>query len=174
MEKFSQWRDEGTGIAPFLPVVRPGFEEITVGSVLSAIVGALLAGITIPFALIAILLYAILGPITGRAGRQFLARLVLVLLKVFNVKLINESAKRGWVTRKLKKKTDQGRANKPCGKGARTRRGPRFELGLSVGRIGLYVFVSAHHLHLFFISCVIICIIITLLYCTLILYLFCT
>jgi hypothetical protein len=96
MEKFSHWRDEGTGIAPFLPVSGSGPQEIVdVGSVLSAVVGGILSGLTIPFAVIGFLLFVTLSPFVGSGGRQFLARLVLWFLKVYDIDLASEMVKRG-------------------------------------------------------------------------------
>lgn len=95
MEKFSQWRDKGTGIAPFLPISRSNLQEIMdVGSLFGAVLGGILSGLTIPLALVSYILFATLSPFFGSGSRKFLARMVLWFLKVYKIDFACETAKR--------------------------------------------------------------------------------
>ncbi|KAK9478613.1 hypothetical protein V1514DRAFT_330573 [Lipomyces japonicus] len=115
MEKFSKWRDKGTGIAPFLPHPSSTFTPSTVGATPSpvrrlgvVILATISAIIKIPFVLLfGLLHFALLQHVPSISVRKTSLRLLLWSLGVWSINASVEGARKGY-SRKTKQEPTSG------------------------------------------------------------------
>jgi hypothetical protein len=98
MEKFSQWRDGATGIAPFFPYTDGLTVDKSGTDVVLSILGYLLAVITLPFTVAAFLLYFIaVQYLPFKVRSTFLQYILLPALHVWAWDVAHEGVKqRRW------------------------------------------------------------------------------
>lgn len=89
MEKFSTWRDKATGVAPFIPVLRP---KVLVPVLYStAVFRTAMFVIRLPFLVLVLVLFAVVPvPVV----RRVLAKALLVLCGIFRVTVVVDGVKR--------------------------------------------------------------------------------
>ncbi|KAI9293511.1 hypothetical protein K502DRAFT_350948 [Neoconidiobolus thromboides FSU 785] len=119
MEKYSKWRDPGTGIQPFLPIIPQRKNETTLNVIFNVVKNYLFGTILVIIKLPIILLLSLISFISYQIGSVKLLnplfrgiilsiaiRLLLLLFGFFNIKTNSISLKRG-INNKTKIKVNQ-------------------------------------------------------------------
>ncbi|CAX44646.1 vacuolar sorting protein, putative [Candida dubliniensis CD36] len=99
MEKFSSWRDKGTGISPFMPQKLPTFQNNIILSVASK---SPIFLIKLPFFIITYLIYTI-------TGLNFILKFILTILFGFNrIEFTVDGIKKSQIDKLIKYKPQKG------------------------------------------------------------------